>query len=510
MKGNYGRKRWSTRDWFMLASILLVFVFLTRGVRCPSAPSPLSSSSSPLPSLRGDLSTERIRVKDAEIATLKQQLAGHYTEDAAVDLGLWQKAVEERDEMLVNLHVAEAKDKATIADLQASLKNAEVVGASAKLQNKPVMGGGSSPVAVPPDRASLPPPPGEVLNLSSSSSSSFSTTTTLLIFTFKRADYLKRTLGAIYPLIPPGMKIVISQDGQDQNVITTVNEWKQKFGEKNSELTHVFHTQKAGENGYQLLSQHYGFGLKQAFELQDSERVIVLEEDIQVSVDFFKFFEQFSPMLDDPYENLMCISAWNDNGMRGYVTDSKAVVRSDFFPGLGWMLTKEMWEEWSTPPTGPWPRGYWDDWLREPERRKGRKIIRPEVSRTYHFGKSGGTSNNVYSAYLDSIVLNEVDVDWNSEDVHRLKKSNYDPSFRSRVEAARLVSSSDVRSSSDDVRVEYTSLDRGAKSFERIAKQLGIMDNIKANVPRTAYHGVVEYRIGQRRIYVSPQNIDWS
>ena len=57
---------------------------------------------------------------------------------------------------------------------------------------------------------------------------------------------------------------------------------KQKFAEKNSELTHVFHKQKAGENGYQLLSQHYGFGLKQAFELQDSERVIVLEEDIQV------------------------------------------------------------------------------------------------------------------------------------------------------------------------------------------------------------------------------------
>ena len=234
-------------------------------------------------------------------------------------------------------------------------------------------------------------------------------------------------------------------------------------------------------------------------------------QDIEVSVDFFKFFEKFSPMLDDPAEELMCISAWNDNGMRGFVADSRAVVRSDFFPGLGWMLKKDMWEEWSTPPTGPWPRGYWDDWLREPERRKGRKIIRPEVSRTFHFGKSGGTSNNVYSKYLDSIVLNEVDVDWRSEDVSYLKKVNYDEEFRSRVQAARLVGSpGEVKSASDDVRVEYTSLDQGAKSFERIAKQLGIMDNIKANVPRTAYHGVVEYKIGQRYIYVAPENINWS
>lgn len=34
-----------------------------------------------------------------------------------------------------------------------------------------------------------------------------------------------------------------------------------------------------------------------------------------------------------------------------------------------------------------WPQAYWDDWLREPARRKGRQFLRPEVCRTYHFGK---------------------------------------------------------------------------------------------------------------------------
>ena len=29
-----------------------------------------------------------------------------------------------------------------------------------------------------------------------------------------------------------------------------------------------------------------------------------------------------------------------------------------------------------------WPKGYWDDWVREPENRKGRACLRPEISRT--------------------------------------------------------------------------------------------------------------------------------
>ena len=44
-----------------------------------------------------------------------------------------------------------------------------------------------------------------------------------------------------------------------------------------------------------------------------------------------------------------------------------------------------------------------------------------------------------------------------------------------------------IRSSKEDVRLEYDNL----KAFKRIAKQLGIMDDEKAGVPRTAYMGVV-------------------
>ena len=52
--------------------------------------------------------------------------------------------------------------------------------------------------------------------------------------------------------------------------------------------------------------------------------------------------------------------------------------RSDFFPGLGWLLTKTVWNEIKT----NWPKGFWDDWMRKPEQRRDRACIRPEVSRT--------------------------------------------------------------------------------------------------------------------------------
>ena len=68
---------------------------------------------------------------------------------------------------------------------------------------------------------------------------------------------------------------------------------------------------------------------------------------------------------------------------------AERLYRSDFFPGLGWMLTRSLWEELR----GQWPAAYRDDWLRHPDRRKGRACIRPEVCRSFTFGKKG-TSNS--------------------------------------------------------------------------------------------------------------------
>lgn len=79
---------------------------------------------------------------------------------------------------------------------------------------------------------------------------------------------------------------------------------------------------------------------------------------------------------------------------------SSILYRTDFFPGLGWMMTKELWDE-----LGPkWPRSYWDDWVRAPEQRANRACIRPEVSRTRTFGKKG-VSKYVKLWWLFACVL---------------------------------------------------------------------------------------------------------
>jgi hypothetical protein len=84
--------------------------------------------------------------------------------------------------------------------------------------------------------------------------SSWASSTTLLIFTFERADYLTRTLDKVAAVIPPGMSVVVSQDGAAADVASVVAAYKGKLGERNP-VTHVNHAQKQGENGYQLLSQ---------------------------------------------------------------------------------------------------------------------------------------------------------------------------------------------------------------------------------------------------------------
>jgi alpha-1,3-mannosyl-glycoprotein beta-1,2-N-acetylglucosaminyltransferase len=109
------------------------------------------------------------------------------------------------------------------------------------------------------------------------------------------------------------------------------------------------------------------WALTQLFDERGFRRVIVLEDDMELSPDFFHFFGAMAPRLDtDP--SLWCVSSWNDNGQTEFVSNATAVYRSDFFPGLGWMLAKHVWDElrpiWTTGPAsipGVFG-GYWDDW----------------------------------------------------------------------------------------------------------------------------------------------------
>jgi len=330
--------------------------------------------------------------------------------------------------------------------------------------------------------------------------------TVLLVVAFERAAALRTSLGSVVKHHPCGRgpRLLISQDAgrgprwgearKEMEAATSVLRRKCPGVE-----TNIVTQRDDGLNGdgYHHLARHFRKALTVAFADPRTERTIVLEEDLEAAPDFFRYFAAVAPLLGDA--SVLAASAWNDNGQTGHVDlerDSGRVERSDFFGGLGWMLSKRVWRELEP----KWPEAYWDDWLREPAQRKHRHTLRPVVCRTFHLRSSHGTSGGQYAHFMSDIALS------------RNKGTMFD------VEGARSVESADARlfdrlaapvvgveevlaGVTGRVRVEY---DGSFAAYARLARRLGAMDNEKAGVPRGAYRGVVELRRGAATVMLSP------
>ncbi|CAK6970612.1 alpha-1%2C3-mannosyl-glycoprotein 2-beta-N-acetylglucosaminyltransferase b isoform X1 [Scomber scombrus] len=266
--------------------------------------------------------------------------------------------------------------------------------------------------------------------------------------------------------------------------------------------------------GYYKISRHYRWALNQVFNTFSQSTVVIVEDDLEVAPDFFEYFRALYPILhSDP--TLWCVSAWNDNGRDALVDPSKAelLYRTDFFPGLGWMLLKEVWDELEP----KWPSAFWDDWMRQPEQRKERSCIRPEISRTITFGRKGVSLGQFFDQYLRYIKLNTEFVPFTKQDLSYLLKEKYDETFIKEVYSAPLVKIEDLQQGGSlkgagPYRVQYSSRD----SFKVFARNLGVMDDLKSGVPRTGYRGVVSFLHRGRRVFLAlPEgsmkyDISWS
>ena len=69
--------------------------------------------------------------------------------------------------------------------------------------------------------------------------------------------------------------------------------------------------------------------------IQAADYTIVIEEDLDVSVDFFSYFSQTVHLMAKD-ESLYCISAWNDQGYDHSCQDPTLLYRVETMPGLGW------------------------------------------------------------------------------------------------------------------------------------------------------------------------------
>jgi len=258
--------------------------------------------------------------------------------------------------------------------------------------------------------------------------------------------------------------------------------------------------------GYFKIARHYGWALNQTFTVMGYDQVVIVEDDLEISPDFFEYFTATLPVLRAD-KTLWCVSAWNDNGKTGLINETtpELLYRTDFFPGLGWMMTKDLWKEIMV----KWPKSYWDDWMREPQHRKGRSCIRPEVSRTKTFGKIGVSNGLFYEKHLKYIVLNKQFVPFTVMDLNFLQKDAYDESFVKMVYSTPVVSVQDLKSgnvgNNKAVRLTYHT----REAYKKTAKALGIMDDFKSGVPRMAYRGIVSFMHKGVRVYLAP-NVNWS
>lgn len=329
----------------------------------------------------------------------------------------------------------------------------------------------------------------------------------VVVMACNRADYLERTIESILKYqsaVASKYPLFISQDGSHPDVRSKALSYDQ--------LTYMQHLnneavepERPGELiAYYKIARHYKWALDQLFYNHNFSRVIILEDDMAIATDFFDYFEAAASLLDND-KSIMAVSSWNDNGQKQFVHDPYVLYRSDFFPGLGWMLTKSTWDELSP----KWPKAYWDDWLRLKENHKGRQFIRPEVCRTYNFGEHGSSLGQFFKQYLEPIKLNNVKVDWKSMDLSYLKEDKYVKHFGELVKKAQPVYGNDAvlkaYNIDGDVRIQY----KDEADFGRIARQFGIFFEWKDGVPRTAYKGVVVFRYQtSRRIFlVGPDSL---
>ncbi|VDN05761.1 unnamed protein product, partial [Thelazia callipaeda] len=295
--------------------------------------------------------------------------------------------------------------------------------------------------------------------------------------------------------------IVISQDGNYPGVTKVISAFVSE--ENNIKQIQIPDDLDIGSKNYFRIAYHYKWAIDKIFLDMNYDTMIITEDDLDLADDFFSYFMALKPILLTD-KTLWCISAWNDNGGTN-ITDRKhgeKLYRTDFFPGLGWMLTAELWKELSL----NWPKMYWDDWMRRQDVRKERACIRPEVSRTSHNNNLAGkgSSGGLYKKYLASIRLPEKAVDFTKLDLHHLIKSNYDRILKEELSRAFALQVNDFLNG------PFIITYKTPREYRRLGKSIGLMLDIRSGMPRTAYYGIVTFISNSHRFYVTPEKLNSS
>ena len=224
----------------------------------------------------------------------------------------------------------------------------------------------------------------------------------IMMPTYNRAAMLRRSLQGLTAVRGVTKQdIFVIQDGAMGAVRAVLDEGGYQYHQKTDETK-----LRGGRpmDGAQRIAAHYGYALHHMFESAApwAPAVIIAEDDFLFSVDYYEYFHAVATILEhDP--QVWLASAWNDNGMKGCVGDMTRLKRTSYFPGLGWLLPRKVWEEQLAK---TWPRSHWDHFLRDKRQHRGREVVHPEVPRDYHFGIKGTfMDKDTHNKYFKPIAM---------------------------------------------------------------------------------------------------------
>lgn len=157
------------------------------------------------------------------------------------------------------------------------------------------------------------------------------------------------------------------------------------------------------------ITAHYARALSRTFSDIAITHAVVLEDDLVFSPDFLSFLYAFAPYTSANSKlGPSIISGWNDNAAADVERKNDAVALTDFFPGLGWLLPREVWSQlevvWPNgngsitsfprrayPPSVVAPTG-WDWWMRAEFEAREWTALYPSLARVAHKGGNGGAN----------------------------------------------------------------------------------------------------------------------
>jgi len=266
------------------------------------------------------------------------------------------------------------------------------------------------------------------------------------------------------------------------------------------------------------MTSHYGFAFRSAFALDPTyKHLVIMEDDLEVAPDFFEFFTMAAYVLNRD-DSLYCASAWNDNGMSQFVKELDSVRRTDVFPGLGWMLPRRVWEEIEDDHT--WPLAFWDEAMREPQIRKGRACLIPEVNRAYTFGSHGNSQagGNWWRRFLEPIRLAERPIPWTAKapSLSVGGKAAYDSRLSEAIRGAEEHSIDEAvavdGSRGGEGMVDWLVQFSNEADFVNKAGRFGLLNEYKEGRPRASYCGVVIIwaPCGKRVLFAHRKTVVWA